>query len=99
MCHFCKLTVKSNYSLARHIKSQVCQKQKKKVFFCQPCNKTDKAKAKMKFCRAMRDEMMQKALEMRFVVEDKEKKKVKPKPKVIHALGNIEFFESWKETK
>ncbi len=26
----------------------------------------------------------------RFVVEDKEKK-VRPKPKVIHALGNISF--------
>ena len=36
---------------------------------------------------------------IRFVLEDKEKKKVKPKPKVIHALGTNEFFESWKETK
>ena len=55
--------------------------------------KADRFRAKMKFRRTMRDEIMQKAPGMRFVVEEeaKKKKKKKDKPRVIHALGNMKW--------
>ena len=52
--------------------------------------KHEKMRAQIKFRRAMRDEIMQKAPGMRFVVEQRNKKK-KKKPRVIHALGNIKW--------
>eukprot|EP00090_Calanus_glacialis_P022333 TRINITY_DN34479_c0_g1_i1.p1 TRINITY_DN34479_c0_g1~~TRINITY_DN34479_c0_g1_i1.p1 ORF type:complete len:247 (-),score=73.52 TRINITY_DN34479_c0_g1_i1:56-754(-) len=53
--------------------------------------KADRFRAKMKFRRTMRDEMMQKAPGMRFVVEEQGRKKKKKKPRVIHALGNMKW--------
>ena len=68
--------------------------------------KADRFRAKMKFRRTMRDEIMQKAPGMRsvlrsnfilissprFVVEEQTKKKAKKKkPRVIHALGNLKW--------
>ena len=47
--------------------------------------------AKMRFRRAMREEIMAKAPGMRFVVDQEGKKKQKKKPRVIHALGNIKW--------
>ena len=47
--------------------------------------------AKMRFRRAMREEIMAKAPGMRFVVDQEGKKKKKKKPRVIHALGNIKW--------
>ena len=52
--------------------------------------KHEKLRAQLKFRRAMRDDIMQKAPGMRFVVEQRNKKK-KKKPRVIHALGNIKW--------
>ena len=54
--------------------------------------KAERFRAKMKFRRAMKSEIMQKAPGMRFVVEEQEnKKKKKKKPRVIHALGNMKW--------
>ena len=55
--------------------------------------KAERFRAKMKFRRAMKSEIMQKAPGMRFVVEeqDKKKKKKKKKPRVIQALGNMKW--------
>ena len=53
--------------------------------------KHEKLRAQIKFRRAMRDEIMQKAPGMRFVVEQRNKKKKQKKPRVIHALGNIKW--------
>ena len=54
--------------------------------------KHEKMRAQLKFRRAMRDDIMQKAPGMRFVVEQRNKKnKKKKKPRVIHALGNIKW--------
>ena len=54
--------------------------------------KQERKKAKMRFRRAMREEIMAKAPGMRFVVEENSKKKQnKKKPRVIHALGNIKW--------
>ena len=53
--------------------------------------KHEKMRAQIKFRRAMRDEIMQKAPGMRFVVEQRNKKKKQKKPRVIHALGNIKW--------
>ena len=52
--------------------------------------KHEKLRAQLKFRRAMRDDIMQKAPGMRFIVEQRNKKK-KKKPRVIHALGNIKW--------
>ena len=52
--------------------------------------KHEKMRAQLKFRRAMRDDIMTKAPGMRFVVEQRSKKK-KKKPRVIHALGNIKW--------
>ena len=52
----------------------------------------ERKKAKMRFRRAMREEIMAKAPGMRFVVEENARKKQKQKkPRVIHALGNIKW--------
>ena len=52
--------------------------------------KVDRYRAKMKFRRAMKEEIMQKAPGMKFVVEEQEVKK-KKRPRVIQALGNMKW--------
>ena len=54
-------------------------------------DQAERFKAKMRFRRAMREEIMQKAPGMKFVVEERSKKKKRIKPRVIHALGNIKW--------
>jgi hypothetical protein len=55
--------------------------------------KAERFRAQMKFRRAMKSEIMQKAPGMKFVVEAQEQKKKrnKKKPRVIHALGNMKW--------